>query len=168
MSTSNPVWRRPERIFKINQRKHSTVRVQRLDGKFEGEEEDQTQILLMSACKRARVSIGQFEKSHLGNDGAITPFLALLNCRKCNLDGCYQNESEERHILRTINIQLKSAEKWQMWFRSDFSLRLFWALSPQVAPTPVFPSRHGSIGECRYLSQCRHLGLSTSLHYNPP
>lgn len=65
--------------------------------KFEGEEQDQTQTLAyVCECKIVRVSTGQFEESHVGNEG--------------NLEGCYWNESEERPILRAINIETNSAE----------------------------------------------------------
>ncbi len=57
-------------------------------------------------------STSQSEKSHVGNDrGPLHPFWLSLHLWEGNLDGCYQNESEERPILRAINIEANSAEK---------------------------------------------------------
>lgn len=66
----------------------------------------------MCVCERVRVSVGQFEKSHVGNDrGPLHPSWLSLDLLEGNLDGGYQNESEERPILRAINIKLNFGEK---------------------------------------------------------
>lgn len=80
--------------------------------KFEGEEQDQTQIWLVCVRERERVTTGQFEKSHVGNDrGPLHPSWLSLQLWEGNLDGCYQNESEDGPFLRAINIEPNSAEK---------------------------------------------------------
>lgn len=87
-------------------------------------------------CVRVRVSVGQFVKSHVGNDrGPLHPSWLSQVLLEGNLDGGYQNESEERPILRAINIKLDFVEKWQMWFRSDLSLQVFRVLTA-ACPSP--------------------------------
>lgn len=72
--------------------------------------------------------------------GPLHPSWLSLHLWEGNLDGCNQNESEERPILRAINIEPKSAEKWQMWFRSDLSLQVFRVLTaPHPNSTPSRP-----------------------------
>lgn len=83
---------------------------------------------------------GQFEASHVGNDREpFHPSWLSPHLWEGNLDGRYRNESEERPTLRAITIEPKSAEKWQMWFRSDLSLQVFRVLTaqqPLLDPTP--------------------------------
>lgn len=124
---------------------------------FQGEE---CVCVCLWVWERVKVSMGQFEKSHVGNDrGPLHPSWLSLDLLEGNLDGCYQNESEERPILRAINIEPKSAEKWQMWFRSDLSLQVFGVLTavcPNPPPSPLDTDRWASVT----VSQSQHVWQS--------
>lgn len=76
------------------------------------EGENTARLNLVCVNKRVRATRGQFVKSPVEDDkGPLHPSRLRLHLREGNLDGCYRNESEERPILRAINIKTNSAEK---------------------------------------------------------
>lgn len=100
--------------------------------------------------------------------GPLHPSWLSLHLWEGNLDGCNQNESEERPILRAINIEPKSAEKWQMWFRSDLSLQVFRVLTaPHPNSTPSRPDMDQSLSfsACMMARLPVHLTVLQSLLY---